>query len=123
MVRDYSAFLPGDTVKRREPTALARLGWGPAFARQIDADALTATPPVRVVAVHRSGLRVNPVAGHSRSMPLPGYNPARLSLPSHGVQAMRRSSKKICARNAAESLFLNVLDEKNLHPYRRVKCC
>jgi ribosome biogenesis GTPase len=61
MVRDYSAFLPGQTAARpapREPTALERLGWGPAFARQIDADALTATPPVRVVAVHRSGLQV-----------------------------------------------------------------
>jgi ribosome biogenesis GTPase len=58
MVRDYSAFLPGGTPQRREPTALERLGWGPAFASQIDAGALTETPPVRVVAVHRSGLRV-----------------------------------------------------------------
>ncbi|MDV4169564.1 ribosome small subunit-dependent GTPase A [Rhodovulum sp. FJ3] len=58
MVRDYSDFLPGGTPQRREPTALELLGWGPAFARQIDADALTATPPVRVVAVHRSGLQV-----------------------------------------------------------------
>lgn len=58
MVRDYSAFLSGAAPARREPTALERLGWGPAFASQIDADALTATPPVRVVAVHRSGLQV-----------------------------------------------------------------
>ena len=61
MVRDYSAFLPGAAGARpvrREPTALERLGWGPVFARQIDADALTSTPPVRVVAVHRSGLQV-----------------------------------------------------------------
>ncbi|KNX42956.1 putative ribosome biogenesis GTPase RsgA [Roseovarius tolerans] len=58
MVRDYSAFLPGGIPRRREPTALESLGWGPVFARQIDADALTATPPVRVVAVHRSGLQV-----------------------------------------------------------------
>lgn len=58
MVRDYSAFLPGGAPQRREPTALERLGWGPAFARQMDADALAATPPVRVVAVHRSGLQV-----------------------------------------------------------------
>jgi ribosome biogenesis GTPase len=58
MVRDYAAFLPGSTPARREPTALERLGWGPTFASQIDADALTATPPVRVVAVHRSGLQV-----------------------------------------------------------------
>jgi ribosome biogenesis GTPase len=58
MVRDYSAFLPCGTPARREPTPLDRLGWGPAFAAQIDAEALTATPPVRVVAVHRSGLQV-----------------------------------------------------------------
>lgn len=58
MVRDYSAFLPGAAPTRREPTALERLGWGPAFGSQIDADALTATPPVRVFAVHRSGLQV-----------------------------------------------------------------
>jgi ribosome biogenesis GTPase / thiamine phosphate phosphatase len=58
MVRDYSSFLPGAAPARREPTALERLGWGPVFARQIDAAALTETPPVRVVAVHRSGLRV-----------------------------------------------------------------
>lgn len=58
MVHDYSAFLPGGTPQRREPTALERLGWGPAFASQIDVNALTATPPVRVVAVHRSGLQM-----------------------------------------------------------------
>ncbi|MBK5927287.1 ribosome small subunit-dependent GTPase A [Rhodobaculum claviforme] len=58
MVRDYSAFLPGAAPARRERTVLERLGWGPAFARQIDVDALTETPPVRVVAVHRSGLQV-----------------------------------------------------------------
>jgi ribosome biogenesis GTPase len=58
MVRDYSAFLPGGTPAPPAPTALEKLGWGPVFARQIDADALTATPPVRVVAVHRSGLQV-----------------------------------------------------------------
>lgn len=58
MVRDYSAFLPGAAPARRNPTVLERLGWGPVFARQIDADALSETPPVRVTAVHRSGLRV-----------------------------------------------------------------
>ncbi len=57
MVRDYSAFLPGAAPARRAPTALDRLGWGPTFASQIDAEALTATPPVRVVAVHRSCLQ------------------------------------------------------------------
>ena len=61
MVRDYSAFLPGAATtppSRREVAALDRLGWGPFFARQIDAEALTRTPPVRVTAVHRSGLQV-----------------------------------------------------------------
>lgn len=59
MVRDYSALFPGSVMSaRREPTALDRLGWGPDFAQQIDAEALTGTPPVRVIAVHRSGLRV-----------------------------------------------------------------
>lgn len=58
MVRDYSAFMPAGTPQRREPTALERLGCGPAFAGQIDAGALIETPPVRVVAVHRSGLQV-----------------------------------------------------------------
>ncbi|TFL19928.1 ribosome small subunit-dependent GTPase A [Jannaschia formosa] len=38
--------------------SLAALGWHPHFAAQIDADALTETPPVRVVRVHRSGLDV-----------------------------------------------------------------
>ena len=57
MVRDYSAFLPGAAAAPRAPTALERLGWGPYFARQIDAEALTRTPPVRVTAVHRSGLQ------------------------------------------------------------------
>ncbi len=59
MVRDYSALFPGGAAPaRREPTALEQLGWGPFFAQQIDAEALTETPPVRVVAVHRSGLQV-----------------------------------------------------------------
>jgi ribosome biogenesis GTPase len=58
MVRDYSAFLPGATAPGRERSALEQLGWGPVFARQIDVEALTETPPVRVVAVHRSGLQV-----------------------------------------------------------------
>lgn len=61
MVRDYSALLPGGAATppaRREPTALERLGWGPFFAQQLDSQALTQTPPVRVVAVHRSGLQI-----------------------------------------------------------------
>jgi ribosome biogenesis GTPase len=60
MVRDYSAFLPsgpGDAGPR-PATPLEALGWGPFFAGQIGIDALERTPPVRVVAVHRSGLHV-----------------------------------------------------------------
>lgn len=65
MVRDYSAFLPGAAPARHEPTALERLGWGTAFAALIDTDALTATPPVRVVAVHRvSGSGILPKKGN-----------------------------------------------------------
>lgn len=59
MVRDYSALFPGATPPAPRPlSALERLGWGPAFARQIDAEALQTTPPVRVLSVHRSGLDV-----------------------------------------------------------------
>ncbi|SFB07835.1 ribosome biogenesis GTPase [Poseidonocella pacifica] len=61
MVRDFSGFLPGGKATGpggRELTALEALGWNPFFAQQIDADALVETPPVRVLAVHRSGLQV-----------------------------------------------------------------
>ena len=37
---------------------LEALGWNPFFAGQISAEALSDRPPVRVVAVHRSGLQV-----------------------------------------------------------------
>ncbi|PWJ15056.1 ribosome small subunit-dependent GTPase A [Jannaschia seohaensis] len=47
---------------------LAQLGWHPFFAAQIDADALTETPPVRVMRVHRSGLDVQ---GEGRAETLP----------------------------------------------------
>lgn len=40
------------------PVTLEMLGWGPFFAQQTRAEALADTPPVRVVAVHRSGLHV-----------------------------------------------------------------
>jgi ribosome biogenesis GTPase len=40
------------------PVTLAALGWEPFFAQQAIAQALSDTPPVRVVAVHRSGLQV-----------------------------------------------------------------
>ena len=42
----------------RNPATLEALGWGPFFAQQTSAEALSDTPPVRVVAVHRSGLQV-----------------------------------------------------------------
>ncbi len=61
MVRDFSAFLPGGlpaSSDHQTLNALERLGWGATFARQIDADALSDTPPARVVAVHRSGLQI-----------------------------------------------------------------
>ncbi|MCB8839763.1 ribosome small subunit-dependent GTPase A [Aurantimonas sp. VKM B-3413] len=61
MARDYSVLFPGGAVARparRELSVLERLGWGPFFAQQIDVTALAETPPVRVVAVHRSGLQV-----------------------------------------------------------------
>lgn len=60
MVRDYSAFLPGSAASPsdRGASTLQALGWRPFFAQQIDAAALSETPPVRVMAVHRSGLQV-----------------------------------------------------------------
>ena len=42
----------------RNPVALERLGWRPFFAQQTSAEETADTPPVRVVAVHRSGLQV-----------------------------------------------------------------
>lgn len=41
-----------------EPATLEALGWGPFFSRQTSTETLLDTPPVRVVAVHRSGLQV-----------------------------------------------------------------
>jgi ribosome biogenesis GTPase len=61
MVRDACGLVPGGATAppaQCEPTALARLGWDSFFAQQLDAQALNQTPPVRVVAVHRSGLQV-----------------------------------------------------------------
>ncbi|MDR3495682.1 MAG: ribosome small subunit-dependent GTPase A [Ancalomicrobiaceae bacterium] len=37
---------------------MQRLGWQPHFAQQTSIDDISRTPPVRVVAVHRSGLRI-----------------------------------------------------------------
>ncbi len=61
MARDYSTFLPNSAKTgqaRCDPTTLETLGWGPFFAQQIGIEALTQTPPVRVVAVDRSSLHV-----------------------------------------------------------------
>ncbi len=61
MVRDYSAFLPTSAnaaAASRAAPPLVALGWGSFFAQQIDAETLSETPPVRVLAVHRSGLQV-----------------------------------------------------------------
>ncbi|UHD17902.1 hypothetical protein [Thiocapsa bogorovii] len=40
------------------PATLEALGWDPFFAQQASLEALSETPPVRVVAVHRSGLQI-----------------------------------------------------------------
>lgn len=61
MIRDFSAFLPDSASAgqaKRDLTPIETLGWGPFFTQQIDVEALSETPPVRVVAVHRSGLHV-----------------------------------------------------------------
>jgi ribosome biogenesis GTPase len=42
----------------RDQATLDGLGWQPCFAEQISTEDLAARPPVRVVAVHRSGLQV-----------------------------------------------------------------
>ncbi len=61
MTRDYSKFLPPDLaggIPERHLSPLEQLGWQAHFAQQTDVDALTTTPPARVVEVHRSGLHV-----------------------------------------------------------------
>lgn len=61
MTRNYLEFFPPGTQKggaSREISLLEKLGWQPHFAQQISSDELTATPPVRVVEVHRNGLHV-----------------------------------------------------------------
>ncbi|WP_372573321.1 ribosome small subunit-dependent GTPase A [Ruegeria jejuensis] len=61
MTRDYSAFLPQTAQSRsndRQPSFLETYGWQAFFAQQIGIDALTETPPVRVVEVHRNALHV-----------------------------------------------------------------
>lgn len=61
MTRDYSQFFPpagGDKPHARTKSKLETLGWQPFFAQQASLDDLAATPPVRVVEVHRNGLHV-----------------------------------------------------------------
>ncbi|MCU9836333.1 ribosome small subunit-dependent GTPase A [Ruegeria sp. WL0004] len=59
MIRDYSDFLPrraSDAGTHADLSPLQALGWQPFFAQQISIEELSATPPVRVVEVHRNGL-------------------------------------------------------------------
>ncbi len=60
MTRDYSLFLPQGTSQAQPAplSGLAKLGWQPFFAQQTDLETLTATPPVRVIEVHRNGVHV-----------------------------------------------------------------
>ncbi|WP_227272713.1 ribosome small subunit-dependent GTPase A [Roseobacter weihaiensis] len=61
MTRDYSNFLPQrarDAGSHANLSPLQALGWQPFFTQQISVDDLNATPPVRVVEVHRNGLHV-----------------------------------------------------------------
>ncbi|MGB7244717.1 MAG: ribosome small subunit-dependent GTPase A, partial [Sulfitobacter sp.] len=61
MKRDYSAFRPLARKRaglERPLSPLEALGWQPHFAAQISADELVATPPVRIVEVHRGALHV-----------------------------------------------------------------
>ncbi|WP_323785566.1 ribosome small subunit-dependent GTPase A [Thalassovita sp.] len=61
MTRDYSKFLPFDAkngTPTRQFTILETLGWQPYFAQQISVDELAATPPVRIVEVHRNALHI-----------------------------------------------------------------
>lgn len=61
MKRDRTTFLPQrarDSGSRTNLNPLQALGWQPFFAQQISVDELAATPPARVVEVHRNGLHV-----------------------------------------------------------------
>lgn len=61
MTRDYNHIFPNIAAKPQTGRTLSKLewlGWQPFFSRQVDADALNATPAVRVVEVHRNGLHV-----------------------------------------------------------------
>lgn len=61
MTRDYSAFLPSKMTggaAKRPLSPLETLGWQPFFAQQVSVDAVSETPPVRIVEVHRNALHV-----------------------------------------------------------------
>ncbi|MDD7910854.1 ribosome small subunit-dependent GTPase A [Pseudovibrio exalbescens] len=60
MTRDYSAYVPkAPLLKAFKPmTLLATLGWQPFFAQQTSVEEMETSPPVRVTAVHRSGVDV-----------------------------------------------------------------
>ncbi len=60
MTRDHSQNSPSARAASktgRDITPLGKLGWQPFFAQQINEETLALTPPVRVVEVHRNGLR------------------------------------------------------------------
>ncbi|WP_298914438.1 ribosome small subunit-dependent GTPase A [uncultured Roseobacter sp.] len=74
MTRDYSGFFPskaGHAPAERKLSTLERYGWQPYFSQQISVDALTQTPPVRVVEVHRNALHVIGDAIDEHIPPLP----------------------------------------------------
>ncbi|MFT6932401.1 MAG: ribosome biogenesis GTPase [Paracoccaceae bacterium] len=59
MTRDYSQFLspaPLDGAPAPERSNLEILGWSAFFSQQTTIDEMAATPPVRIVEVHRNGL-------------------------------------------------------------------
>jgi len=58
MTRDYSKLGLGGGLTPKLLSPIQRLGWQAFFARQTDVEALEATPPVRVLEVHRSGHHV-----------------------------------------------------------------
>ena len=61
MVKDYSQFLSvGSSADVTKPSIppLQKLGWQPFFSQQVSSEELEATPPARVVRVHRNGCYV-----------------------------------------------------------------
>ncbi len=61
MTRDYSQFLPpsgSGKIPKRQHSPLEKLGWNPYFDQQTGIESTVVKQPVRVVAVHRTGLHV-----------------------------------------------------------------